>query len=439
MSLPRAGSAAELEAQLMQHTLPGLESLLPAGEYVMPHYQGLGVANLPATVAALLGAELPGTCPPLRRDLWDDWGEGLERVILVVIDALGYRQLLAAMAADESLVFHALAEVGRLAPITSVFPSTTNTVLTTLWTGTSPAAHGVLAFELVLRELGVAASTLFFWPVHHRQRDELEEWGLEADQFCPAPGLAKRLSAQGIDVYSLISKAYARSFLSRVHRRGVRETIGYVSGADMWLQLERLCATPARGNKRFLSAYWDTMDGITHRWGPDDESWRLELRGLSHMLRHAFLDRLTPAQRAGTLLLITADHGGVQTPPKAAIRFEKHPGLRDTLTLPPVGESRVPFFYTRPSTLERAQAYLQEHLSGAFRLLTRELVLESGLLGPGDLAAETPFRLGDLVGVARGAHYLAREKAQTKMLGRHGGLSPQEMLVPLLGVRLDAL
>jgi hypothetical protein len=413
---------------------------------VMPHYQGLGVANLPATVAALLGGELPGACPPLRQDLWADWRDGLERVILVVIDALGYRQLLAAMDADKSLLFHRLAEAGRLVPITTVFPSTTNTVLTTLWTGGSPAAHGVLAYELYLRELGVAASALFFWPIHHRRRDELGDWGIQAEEFCPLPSLAGRLSAQGIDVYSLIRKEYADSLLSRIHRRGTRETIKYVSGADMWLQLQRLCQkrratsrSRARGNKLFLTAYWDTMDGITHRWGPDDESWRLELRGLSEMMRMAFLERLTPDQREGTLLLITADHGGVQTPPQAAVRLDRHPGLRDALTLPPVGESRVPFFYARPSTLERARAYVEEHLSDAFSLLTREQVLASGLLGPGDPAAETPHRLGDLVGVARGAHYLVRERRQIKMMGRHGGLSPDEMLVPLLGVRLDAL
>jgi hypothetical protein len=433
--------AAEIEAELRTHTLPGLEDLLPAGEFVMPHYRGLGIANLPATVAALLGGELPGACPPLQRELWADWSDGLERVILVLVDALGYRQLLAAMDADEDLVFHRLAQAGRLVPLATTFPSTTNVVLTTLWTGHSPARHGILAFELYLRELGVAASTLFFWPIHHRQRDELGAWGLKWEEFCPVPGLGERLAAQGIDVYTLISKAYAQSMLSRIHRRGVCDTIGFVSGADMWLQLQRLCQVTrsASPRKRFLSAYWDTMDGITHRWGPEDASWRLELGGLSTMMRTAFLEQLTPAQRKGTLLLLTADHGGVQTPPRAAIRYDKHPALRDALTLPPVGESRVPFFYARPGALEQARAYMREHFGQAFTVLTREQVLESGLLGPGRRAAETPHRLGDLVGVAHGAHYLAREKSQLKMLGRHGGLSPTEMLVPLLGVRLDAL
>jgi hypothetical protein len=435
-------SAAEIKARLCAHTLPGLESILPQPEYVMPHYEGLGIANLPATIAALLGADLPGACPPLEHDLWADWRDGLQRIILVVVDALGYLQLQAALQADlpasSQLAFQRLTEAGRLVPITSTFPSTTNTVLTTLWTGYSPAAHGVLAFELYLRELGVAASALFFWPVHHRRRDILTEWGLQADTFVPVPGLAKQLSAQGIATYSLISKAYASSFLSKIHRRGTQEVIGFAAAADMWLELPRLIERQQR-KKMFVTAYWDTMDGITHRCGPDDDAWSLELRGISRMMEEAFLSRLTPAQRKGTLLLLTADHGGVQTPPQGAIRLDGHPTLRDALTLPPVGESRVPFLYARPDTISRAQAYIRENLGHAFVTLTREQVLSSGLLGPGEIAGETPHRLGDLVCVARGSHYLARDKRQLDMLGRHGGLLPSEMLVPLLGVRLDAL
>ena len=123
----------------------------------------------------------------------------------------------------------------------------------------------------------------------------------------------------------------------------------------------------------------------------------------------------------------------------SAIQLDQHTALRDALTLPPVGESRVPFLYTRPDTMAGARSYMQEQLGEAFVTLTREQVLDSGLLGPGPLAAETPHRLGDLVGVARGDRYLARANHQLKMLGRHGGLAAVEMLVPLLGVRLDAL
>ena len=61
--------AAQVESYLRAHSLPVIETLLPPGEFVMPHYQGLGFANLPATVAALLGSQISGICPPLRLDL----------------------------------------------------------------------------------------------------------------------------------------------------------------------------------------------------------------------------------------------------------------------------------------------------------------------------------------------------------------------------------
>ena len=434
-----ASTADETEARLRSALLPVIQGLLPAGEFVMPDYAGLGIANLPATIAALFGAGLKDAClPPLRHDLWAGWGDGLRRVVLVVIDALGYLQLRASMNHDDRLVFHRLADAGSLVPITSTFPSTTNTVLSTLWTGHSPAAHGILAYELYLRELGVAASTLFFWPIAHRRRDSLAEWGIEADKFVPVPGLAAQLAAHGVVTRSMISKAYAESLLSRIHRRGVREVVPFVAVSDMWAGLQQIIERHP-DERLLLMAYWDSIDGITHQYGPHHHTWDIELGVLSWVMERAFLSRLTPAQRKGTLLLLVADHGGVATPPAAAVRLDKHPDLRDALALPPLGESRVPFLHVRGGALAHVQDYLQERLGHCFALLTREQVLDSGLLGPGSIFAETPHRLGDLIGLARANHYLARDHAQLKMLGRHGGLQAQEMLVPLLGVRLDAL
>jgi len=433
-----ASNADELEARLRTGSLPLIEALLPISEFVMPDYAGLGIANLPATIAALFGAELQHTCPPLQHDLWARWRDGLRRIVLVVIDALGYLQLRTAMEQDERLVFHRLAGAGSLVPITSTFPSTTNTVLSTLWTGRSPAGHGILAYELYLRELGVAASTLFFWPIAHRRRDSLAEWGIEAEKFMPVPSLATQLAAQGIVTRSLISKAYAESLLSRIHRRGVAQVVPFVAMSDMWAGLQQVIERRL-DEKLLVMSYWDSIDGLTHQYGPDHHTWDIELSVVSWLMDKAFLARLTPAQKRGTLLLLVADHGGVATPRKAAVRLSKHPELRDALALPPLGESRAPFLYVRNGELAPVQHYLQTRLGDCFALLTREQVLAGGLLGPGPVYVETPHRLGDLIGLARGDHYLAREDAQLKTIGRHGGLSAREMLVPLLGVRLDAL
>jgi hypothetical protein len=341
------------------------------------------------------------------------------------------------MEEDDGLVFHRLAQAGRLVPITSTFPSTTCTALTTLWTGYAPAAHGSLAYELFLRELGVAASVLFFWPVRYRQRDVLGQWGIDPETFIPVPGLAERIVDQGARTHALISKTYATSMLTRMLQRGVQETGGFVGQGDMWLELQR-AIEKHQDNKLFLTLYCHTIDSITHQYSPDDASWRLELRAMARMLEEGFLSRLTPRQREGTLLLITADHGGVPTLFQDAIQLSHHPDLREALLFPPVGETRVPFLHTRGDNLDFVLSCM-EKLSHSFATLTREQILQSGLLGPGPTYVETPHRLGDLVGIARGNHFLAQHETHLKMKGRHGGLSPQEMLVPLVGVRLDAL
>ena len=297
-----------IEAELRQRQLPALAGRLPPGEFVVPDYDGLCLANIPATVAALLGGELPGACPPLRPELWRGWADGVRRVIFLLVDAMGYLQLREAMARGDVPAWNRLAERGALFPITTVFPSTTNAVLTTLWTGYSPAAHGLLAFELYLREFGVAASALFFWPIACHQHDLLVEWGLKPEEFVPVPALGETLSKQGIAVRTFIRKTYAESALSQMHRRGLEKIDGFVDASDLWVGLRRALGE-SQSERLFISAYWDVVDGISHKYGPNDDSWATELRNIGYMLEEEFLRRLTPAEREGTLLIITADHG----------------------------------------------------------------------------------------------------------------------------------
>jgi hypothetical protein len=426
-----------IEAALRRKQPPALAGRLPPGEFVLPDYDGLSLANVPATVAALLSGELPGACPPLRSELWRGWADGVRRVILLLVDALGYLQLREAMARGDVPAWNRLAERGALFPITTIFPSTTNAVLTTLWTGYSPAAHGLLAFELYLREFGVAASALFFWPAAYHRHDLLVEWGLEPEDFVPVPALGGTLNKQGIAVRTFTRETYAESALSQMHRRGLEQVDGFVNASDLWVGLRRALGE-SRDERLFVSAYWDAVDGIGHKYGPNDDCWATELRSIGYMLEEEFLRRLPPAERDGTLLIITADHGLVPTPPEVAIKLDDHPLLRDALLIPPMGESRVPFFYPHPDQHEAVRAYLTEELSDAFVTLGRNVVLESGLLGPGPIYRETPYRLGDFVSLTRRNHYLAKQEKSLKMLGRHGGLSPVEMLVPLFIVRLDA-
>jgi hypothetical protein len=426
-----------LERDLRTYRPDGVPSL--PDHFVWPRYEGLSVGNIAGSVGQALRVTLPGVLPPLQDGLLDGLLDGVQRVVLVVIDGLGWEQLQGVMARRSDLVFHRLAAQGRLWPITTTFLSTTNSVLSTIYTGRSPVEHGLLAYSMFMREWLMAVEAISFSTIHTPFDGTLVEWGFEAEKFLPVPAIGQLLAVQGVASYALTLNEFVKTPLSLMHNRGMQEVFGYVTASDFWLKLRRILEQrPGRG---LVSAYWSAVDTLAHRLGPLDESGDAETVSLALLMEEIFLNRLTPAAREGTLLLLTADHGQITTPPESAILLDQHPALHDALFLPPLGESRVPFFYVRDGHYETVRQYVDEHFADHFIFFSQDEILCSGLFGPGAPCAEMRHRLGDIVGIATGSAHFERnvESLMKKpMLGRHGGLTPQEMLVPLLAVRLDA-
>ena len=426
-----------LEQDLRTYRPAGMEEL--PSDFIWPRYEGFSVGNIPATIAQLLGAGTANVLPPLKAELLAGLDEDLQRVVLVILDGLGWEQLNRMMSADEELFFHQLKKKGRMIPLTSVFPSTTVNVLSTLRTGAAPIKHGLMAYELYLREWAMAVECITFSPIMARHSQSLAQLGMDANNFLPVPPLAHQLSIQGTLSYQLIAGHIKNGALSQMFFRGVREIYSHLSASDFWLKLQDILREHNK-ERCYISSYWSAVDTLAHHHGPRHKTALNEVRMLSYLLQNSFLAGLTPAEREGTLLLITADHGQLETPADKAIVLTEHPELDKLLTIPPVGEARVPFFYVRGGALEQARAYLEEHFEEQLICLDRQTVLESGLLGPGEPYGEVPHRLGDLIAITKGHATFVRTQADAKRLpGRHGGLMPQEMLVPLFAVRLEEL
>jgi hypothetical protein len=430
--------AVEIEAAILAHRLPSLDGNLAKGEFVLPNYAGFSIANLPATTAALLGVPSPGA-PPLPREIWGPFTGGVRCVVRVIVDALGYYRLRRIMAAEPDTLFHRLLRRGaQLVPVTSVCPSTTTTALSSLWTGHTPAEHGMMGTRLFLRDQGLQAHMIYFTPLGFERRNALLEEGMELDQFLPVPGMAELLTEQDIETHVFINQQYTRGGLSDVFFRGVTELheVTPGSGADLWITVRRFLEERAE-ERLFVSVYWGLIDSLAHRRGPSSPVIDAEIRSWTNLMEQEFLDQLSPAAAGGTVLTLLADHGQVDTSPTAAVRLDQHPELMQHLLMKPLGEQRLPFLYARQGQVEAMRRYLCEHLGHAFSVLDSARALEAGLFGPGTPAPETMARLGDLILVSRRDHILYDGDEEPHLLGLHGGLSPEEMLVPYLLMRLD--
>jgi len=427
--------ATELEEALLSRSLP---VPTPPGEgWVAPAYSDLSIANLPATIAALLGIDLPGALPALPPQMWQDWTAGLRRVVLVIVDGLGYRLLRRRWAMGDGQPLADVASSGRLVPLTSVFPSTTDAALMSLQTGVPPATHGWLAWEMYLREIGMAANGVLLCPIWSRHRDLLLEWGLKPEALVTTPTLAMRLSQAGILTAALAARHFEGSGFSQMLYRGMQQMRGHLHASDFWVQLRHLLHETA-GRPAFISAYWSGLDTVGHGYGPGTDLWEAEFRTISHLLSQEFLARLSSTEREGTLLLITADHGQIYIPADHILTADEDPQLSGHLMVPIVGESRAAFVYPRPGRAQAARDYLEGAFPARFEVLSSADALDSGLMGR-PVFDESYARAGELLVLARADYALQRSRPRGPLVGRHGGLSAEEMLVPLIGARLEAV
>ncbi|MEA4906505.1 MAG: alkaline phosphatase family protein [Anaerolineaceae bacterium] len=423
---------AQVLPELRSHRLNGVD----LGEKAMaPFYHGYSIANLPASVCQWLGA------PPLAGEtlgpaILDQLGQRYNHVVLMLLDGLGLDmfQLYTAEEAGgrPAGAWRSLLPDALLAPLTSIAPSTTAAALTTLWTGCPPAQHGVMGYEVWLKEYSLVANM-----IHHSaamfggDTGGLRRAGFQAEAFLPTPVLGPHLLAHGVEPYAYMPASIARSGLSSMHLNEVN-VVPYVSMSDLWVSLERVLETRA-GDRTYNYVYWSELDTLSHRYGPEDERVGLEFAFFSIQLER-FLTRLKRQGRGDTLVLLTADHGELYTPILPTYDLKNHPELLSCLSILPSGEARLAYLYVRPGCEARLQAYVEQTWPGQFRILPAAQALEAGLWGDGQVYPAVKDRIGDYVLQAQGNAYWWWAHKENPLLGRHGGLTPKEMLVPLLAM-----
>jgi hypothetical protein len=397
--------------------------------FLHPRYELDTIANVPATVAGWLGVDFAGL-PRLGGAYGGN--ERAKRVVLLVVDALGqnlrerYEELFAPLVAT-AVYQHTL---------TSVFPSTTVNALTCLWTGVAPATHGLVGLNLFFPTLGTVGNMLSLSPIAAKVADSLtkpEVGGIKPELFLPVPGLAEQLAAGGVPTYAFRPEDITDSVLSKIHGRGVAQNYGATTFADMLVQIRHLLEDPKTPERLFISAYWPTIDSLSHAHGPLSPIVAAELDALLYQIRHLWLEAMPPNEHEDTIIALVADHGQLAMPNH--IFVDEWPELAQLLLIDQTGEPRTPYFYARQGQAEAVWSYLHDNFSEVLHPHTAVSLIQSGLLGPEPPNPDIALRLGDVIPLMRPSYGFFPTFARNKKhipFGMHGGLSPDEMRVPWL-------
>jgi predicted AlkP superfamily pyrophosphatase or phosphodiesterase len=416
---------------LRSHRLPGIEL---GGNLIYPNYEGRSLLNVPSSICRWLGAPNFGE-KPLDPQFTQTLETNYQNVILILIDALSLERLITLVSAGSLPVWGQLTEKGILAPLTSITPSTTASALTSLWTGKSATEHGIVGYEIWMKEYGVVVNAILHAPVSFQgDVGSLRKAGFDPETFIEPTLLGTHLANHGVQVHAFQHHSITRSGLSRMLLKNVSVN-PYRSQSDLWVNARSVLETNPN-EKKYIWIYWGEVDYLSHNYGPDDERTLTELANFSMSFKDLFLDRLKLEIRHDTLLIMMADHGQIKTQPDPHYDLRNHPNLVRRLHIMPTGENRLAYLYLRPGQGEAAREYIERAWPGQFSFLDPVFAVESGLFGPGKLHSRLYDRLGDLIIVSKSEAFLWWSSKSDHLKGRHGGLSADEMLIPFLAAGL---
>lgn len=379
---------------------------------VLPDYHGRSIVNLMSSIVTGLGGKASGY-PPL--ECWPrDVLKGVRHVVLIVMDGLGHDYLLSQGQST------ALARQVR-GRMTSVFPSTTAAAITSFYTGLAPQQHGLTGWHMYFRELGGVLAVLPGVPRYGGV--SLKKSGIPVQRFFDHRPVFDRIPVK----CQVVSPArIAHSDFNLAHR-GKASITAYDSLEAFFTTLARIAKQP--GPRSFTYAYWPEFDHICHESGSQSEAALAHLHAFDGLYQHF----LAAIDNTSTRVLVTADHGFVDTSPERTLNLADHPEVSESLILPLCGEPRVAYCYVKPRQSARFEAYVRTHLGTCLELKDSQELLEEGYFGTGKPHPRLADRIGDYTLIMKD-NWIVKDllpfEKEHRQIGVHGGVDPAEMYVP---------
>lgn len=357
---------------------------------LLPDYGGGCITNIVPTLLEP-GAEWPTWFPSAAQDV--------DQVVLLVLDGLGWTQLRSRLAQAPALS----GLTGDA--ITTVAPSTTAAALTSITTGMAPGAHGVIGYRMAVD--GQVLNVLRWQASGRDARASIPPEKVQ----CNEPFAGHRPPV--VTKAEFRETGFTQAHLDRARLTGWRVTSTLVTEVAHLL----------RRGEPFVYAYYEGIDKVAHEYGLG-EFYDNELRSADRLVGD-ILEVLPP----GAALVVTSDHGQVDVGSNVitpAPEVLAHVAQQS-------GEGRFRWLHARPGHARvLLEAAVGCHADTGW-VVPVEQVVDEHWLGP-TLIEPARRMLGDVALVAREpvSYDDPADTGPFDLVARHGSLTEDEMLVPLL-------
>ena len=318
--------------------------------------------------------------------------------------------------------------------ITSVFPSTTSTATVTYHTNMQPIDHRVLGYTSYIPEAGIVCNMISMSPLGRNDVCILDN-GYTLPWIKKNGTIYTKLRANDVQSFLYLPNAIKDSGITRITADGANIS-PYFSVSQMLTSLKRNLST-AKG-KTFHLCYIPTIDTISHKIGPYSEETALDMEGIFMLLEKQFLGSGNLPHN--TLISMSADHGHTVLDKRQKIDLSADRELKSYFSAPVVGDPRASFIRIKDGYLDSAMRHLSKTYGENFIPVLGKDLLKEGFFGTPRETGDDPSFPSDIILIPRGYTSIVDSSLRItdpgnsidRMVGMHGGLSAEEMLVPFL-------
>lgn len=392
------------------------------GKYILvkPCYGVASIVDLAGSIVRLLDVKY-GLEYSLSDEVFDYSivDESFTNLIIILLDALGINVAMR-MGAFRRLWDKAMFKC----ILTSTTPSTTATALASLAYCLTPIEHGILGYRMFLENVATIIHTLRFSPIYSEGVDKLIEYGVNPLDLVPYETIFNRASFANIKCYNIIPDGLKEKAYTKVISKG-SEVVGYETFSDLIAKIVKI--SRSSNDRKLIYAYWWGIDEIEHVYGASSFEVSVEIECISYMINY-LIDLLDGTR---SIIMVTADHGQISNVKDIDLRSTE---VSKFLLHPPGGEAR--FLYLYPIDEKKVTKYFENFPDVV--IYERAQAIKEGFFGPSNKAkGDVVRRIGDLIVTSLGNKAFIYKlkvnvKEEKELIGRHGSLTPEEMLVPLV-------
>lgn len=334
-----------------------------------------------------------------------------KRIVCVLVDGLGAQNVLERAGHAPWLA----SQLNAGAISHAGFPSTTSANIASFATGLTSGEHGLIGHQVFDRVFDEKINLLTGW----NERTDPEIWQ-------PNQTVSERAAEIGVACYVIGHEEYRSSGYTRATMRRAE----YLAAESIEDRFEAALKVLHSGNESISYLYIPELDKYGHRFGWQSQGWANLLEELD-----AQLSKFAAALPKDCGMIVTADHGMIDSQPEQRLVIDDYVEQGGALEWFG-GDTRVAYLYLKdPQAAEPLRRSL-EQASGLFQTVSTSDAIAANWFGPvGELAQQ---RMPELMLLARSNftlfHSVYSKKRSIDMTAHHGGLSSNELRIPLIRV-----